>query len=89
MRFQHKFGNHNSSEHAKSSGSNDADEIDENPSNPNRGGINLPSDTNRIVEEHEFEGSSLMNQRIRRNASANSIQPVRQGINLMNMTANF
>ena len=89
MRFQHKFGNHNSSEQAKSSGSNDVDEIDENPSNPNRGGINLASETNRIVEDHEFEGSSLMNQRVRRNASANSVQPVRQGINLMNRTANF
>lgn len=89
MRFQQKFGNQNSSGQSKSSGSNIDDDIDEDPSNPNRGGLNLASDPNRILEEHEFEGSSLMNQRIRRNASANSIQPVRQGINLMNKTANF
>ena len=63
--------------------------MDENPSNPNRGGINIASDVNRIIEEHEFEGSSLMNQRVRRNASASSVQPVKQGINLLNRTANF
>ena len=57
FRFQQKFGA-KISQGGSSGGEN---EIDENPNNPNRGGINLASNSIKIIEEYEFEGSSLNN----------------------------